>query len=653
LGYTNGLREGLFGERFGAWYRADKICFKTVAEGADSCTLLLFGKEKEEPKKQIPMSRVGNSAVFYTEVTERDVKGCVTYLFSIGNRTISDVYARRVQGKAVFGTLEGEVRPMIPIRGTADCVGKSLSPFVCAPFSELIFYKLHVRGFTKHASSGVKNKGTFAGLTEKIPYLKELGINAVLLMPVYEFEECMEVSQNCGCLSRKQLAQYEARYGDEFVKVQKSYETGQVSKNVERVNYWGYTSNNYYFAPKTSYAADKKHPEEELCMLVESLHDAGIAVFYEFYFDTGVKKSLIAECLRYWTYRYGADGFRFIGENGVLPLLLEDPYLSGVKFLVTDNSSFGTTGAESFEERRVALYNDGFRNVMRRFVKGDENMVGEFVGRLCGEQKAFAQIQYVADQNGFSVYDVYAYDRKHNEGNGEENKDGEDYNYSWNCGFEGETSKKKVSALRARMRKNALSTVLLSQSVPMLFMGDEFGHTKQGNNNAYCQDNEISWLCWRLNKEKREQLYFVKDLIELRRSHGILSGGRLLRGNDWKNVGLPDVSYHGVQLWQPDFAPYSRTVSVLLSGAYGEGSQEDLYLLFNMHWEELLFALPTEFCAGTVTNRWEMILDTSGECALLAVNEGKEIAVTADESLTEYYCKVPARTVVVLTRKRR
>ncbi|MBQ8800171.1 MAG: hypothetical protein IJZ55_11465 [Lachnospiraceae bacterium] len=653
MGYTNGLWEGMFGEQFGAWRRTGKICFKTVAEGADNCTLLLFGKGKEEPKKEVPMTRIGNSAVFYTEVSEKDAKGCMTYLFAGENGRFTDVYAKAVCGKEEFGIVEEDVRPMLPNPKEADDTeAEQKNRFVSSRFSDLIVYKLHVRGFTKHASSGVKYKGTFMGLMEKIPYLKELGINAVLLMPVYEFDECMEVSQNCGCLSQKQLAQYEARYGEEFVKVQKSYETGKETKTVERVNYWGYSNNNFYFAPKASYAADKKHPEEELCLLVNALHEAGIAVFYEFYFGSDVKRSLITECLRYWTYRYGADGFRLIGENGALPLLLEDPYLAGVKFFVTDTGSIGSAGAQSFEDRRVAMYNDGFRNVMRRFVKGDENMVGEFVGRFCEDKKEFAQIQYIADQNGFSVYDLFAYDRKHNEENGEENKDGEDYNYSWNCGIEGETQKKKINALRAKLRKNALSMVLLSRSVPMLFMGDEFGQTKKGNNNAYCQDNEISWLNWRLNKERQEQFSFVKDLIELRKSHGILSGGRMLRGSDWKNVGLPDVSYHGVQLWQPDYAPYSRTVSVLLNGAYGEEAQADLYLLFNMHWEELLFALPTEIQGGKPVCNWEKISDTSGACEMRSVNVGKEVAVTADESLTEYFCKVPARTVVVLERKR-
>ena len=650
MGYTDGLWQEIIGGMSGAWCRAEQICFKTVAEGAEHCTLLLFGKGKETPEQELEMTRIGNSAVFYAEVPQKAIKGCETYLFQGENGTFTDVYARGVCGKDTFGSLNGEVRPVLPKpRKTVSELQESTDIFTCPAFSDLLFYKLHVRGFTKHGTSGVTKKGTFAGLTEKIPYLKELGVNAVLLMPVYEFDECMEVSQSYGKLSAKQLAQYTALYGEEFAKVQQAYENGKEETSVDRVNYWGYTAKNFYFAPKAAYAADKKHPEEELCSLAEALHAAGIAVFYEFFFGDGVKKSLITDCLRYWTYRYGADGFRLIGANGALPLLLEDPYLAGVKFLVTDGPDC-TAYAEAFGERRIGVYNDGFRNVMRRFVKGDENVVGEFVGRLCSERKEFAQIQYIADQNGFSLYDLYAYDRKHNEANGEDNKDGEEYNHSWNCSVEGETPKKKVNALRARLRKNALSTVLLSQSVPMLFMGDEFGHTKQGNNNAYCQDNEISWLNWRLNKEKKEQLSFVKELIAFRKAHVILAGGRALRGSDWKNIGLPDVSYHGVQLWQPDYAPYSRTVSVLFSGAYGEPVQEDLYLLFNMHWEELRFALPTKVCAGKVTCAWKTVLDTSGESELLEVNEGKEIAVTADEALTEYYCKVPARTVVVLTR---
>ncbi|MDD6035049.1 MAG: alpha-amylase [Lachnospiraceae bacterium] len=647
--YTDGMWQGIFSGMSGAWPRADKVCFRTVAEGAGECTLLLFAKGEDEPVKRIPMLRIGNSAVFYAEVLRKDLNPFETYMFEREDGCcFTDAYAKSICGKAVFGKIETQVRPKLPQTPEEREAG-----FVCPAFSSLIFYKLHVRGFTKHVSSGVKKKGTFAGLEEKIPYLSELGINAVLLMPAYEFDECMEVSSGCGSLSAKQLAEYEARYGSEFVKVQQSYEKeGKEVKTVEKVNYWGYTDKNYYFAPKTSYAAEKENAEAELRHLTDALHKAGIAVFFEFFFRDDVKQCMITDCLRYWTYVYGADGFRLVGGDRALPLLLEDPYLSGVKFLVTEYRGNGFSTGNGFEERRVALYNDGFRNVMRRFVKGDENVVGEFVNNLSSDTAEYAQIRYIADQNGFSLYDIYAYDRKHNEENGEENRDGETYNHSWNCGIEGETAKKKIRLLRERLRKNALSTVFLAQSVPLLFAGDELCHTKSGNNNAYCQDNEISWLNWRLNKEKREQLAFVKELIAFRKEHGVLCGGRKLRGSDWKGVGMPDISYHGVTLWQPDFAPYSRTVSVLLSGAYSPTEREDdLYLLFNMHWEELLFALPVEFHAGKVENAWEIALSTSGESEIVNINKGKQVAVTADESLTECYCKVPARSVVVLKRK--
>lgn len=652
MGYTKGLWQGMFGGMSGAVCRADKICFRTVAEGAATCTLLLFEKGNTEPGHKISMTRIGNSTVFYAEVTKKELLAYDTYLFADENGTFSDNYATHVSGRDEFGKQEGCVCAALPKK--ESYVVKE-DGFVCPAFSDLIFYKLHVRGFTKHASSGVKKKGTFAGLTEKIPYLKELGINAVLLMPVYEFDECKEVSYGCGCLSAKQLAQYEARYGSEFVKVQQSYEkNGMGQGQVDQVNYWGYTPNNFYFAPKASYAAEPDKAEAELVKTVQALHEAGIAVFFEFFFGEGTKKGFILDCLRYWTYVYGADGFRLVGGEDALPFLLEDAYLSGVKFLVTSPQGTGPALTEEGDKRCVAAYNDGFRNVMRRFVKGDENVVAEFAGLFCREDAQCANVQYIADQNGFSLYDLYAYDRKHNEQNGEDNKDGEEYNHSWNCGIEGETTKKKIVALRSRLRKNALCTVLLSQGVPMLFAGDEFGQTKQGNNNAYCQDNEISWLNWRWNKERKDQFGFTKELIACRKAYSGLFGGRLLRGSDWKNLGMPDLSYHGVALWQPDYAPYSRTVSVLLSSAYGRKTQEaDLYFLFNMHWEELQFALPMELSADKRGEKWETVIDTSGEAKVFAVNEGKQVAFSADESLTEHYCKVPARTIVVLHRKKK
>lgn len=644
MGYTEGLCEDGYGRMPGICYGAENVEFRVISE-TQVCELVLFGAS-EKQEKRIPMCRMGSSSVFCVRLSKKEVESYETYLFETENGRFVDSYARAVCGRENFGVIGREIRSRLPERRKKGKAG-----FVCPAFSSLLFYKLHVRGFTKHTSSGVKQKGTFAGLMEKIPYLKELGITAVLLMPVYEFDECMKVSKTKGALSREQLQWYEERYGSEFVKAQQAYERQyEEITTVEKVNYWGYTGSNFYFAPKASYAADAAHAGEELQACVEALHAAGIAVFYEFFFENGVSWMMILDCLRYWTHTYGADGFHLIGNGLPMRLLLEDAYLSGVKFMVTDMTGLQTEGG-CFEKGRVALYNDGFRNVMRRFVKGDENTVGEFLQQFCMAAPETGKIQYIADQNGFSLYDLYAYDRKHNEENREENKDGEDYNYSWNCGVEGETTKKKIAALRARLRKNALCMAFLAQSVPLLFAGDEFGHTKKGNNNAYCQDNEISWLNWRWNKERKEQVEFVKKLIDLRKRYVLLNGGKVLRESDYRGLGLPEFSYHGVMLWQPDFAPYSRTISLLLCGGYAtEGPKDDIYLLFNMHWEELSFALPGGQSAYEHGSRWKVALDTSEKCEIVGREDKKAYAVTADTAGQEWVCKVPPRTVVVVTR---
>lgn len=629
----------------GAERRENSVFFCTSVQKGDFCRLILCPKKKEAKKKSVNMERAGQSRVFTAELPSEHLREYEAYYFEDAKGKFEDVYAKALTGRESFGMRQEEHALIPPMQDDFE----NMAGFVCPAFSSLIFYKLHVRGFTKSGSVSAGKRGTFAGLKEKIPYLKELGINAVLLMPVYEFDECMKESV-LGVLPAETMAEYEKRYGSDFVKAQLEYETNP-QMTAMKVNYWGYTESNYYFAPKASYASNPKNAPKELTECVNALHAAGIAVFFEMYFGRNTKHSLMAECLRYWTFTFGADGFRLIGEALPMQLFLDDPYLAGVKFLVTTESEAMQDCPQAFDERRCAVYNDAFKVAMRRFIKGDENTIPEFTARLCGENDKFAKMHYIADQNGFSLYDLYAYDRKHNEENGEDNKDGDDYNYSWNCGTEGDTSKKKILALRAQLRKNALCSVLLSRGVPMLFAGDEFGHTQKGNNNAYCQDNEVSWLNWRKNKERREQYEFTRQLIAFRREHELLEGGRLLTSEDPKKLGFPEVSYHGVSLWQPDFAPYSRTVAVLFCGGYAKnGKKEDVFLLFNMHWEEHSFGLPGQNGKGD-GSEWSIALDTSLKASVRMKEDLRSFAVSADPSLTEWVCAVPPRSIVVLVRK--
>lgn len=563
-----------------------RLMFAVAADGVKECKVLLFRCGQKEAAEVVSMCRYGESSVFTLELKRN--KEYYAYLYEADGVTFVDPYAQALIGREQFGERNGKTLALLPEE----------RPFVYSPveggtkpFSDLIFYKLHVRGFTMHESSGVKKKGTFAGLREKIPYLKKLGINALLLMPIYDFSECEEEVSGRELL---QMTDYIKKYGPEFAKTQQALEAQEKEKKQGKVNYWGYAKQNYYFAPKAAFAAEPVHVREEFAACVEALHKAGIAVFLEFIFTPETKQALMIDCLRFWVREYGVDGFRINSELVPMSLLLEDPFLSSTRFLVTscqDNRlKAGPNGA------RVAEYNDGFQNSMRRYIKGDECMVGEFFQYMTRSGDTVAKINYVADHNGFSLYDVYAYDRKHNEENGENNRDGAEYNYSWNCGEEGETNKKKLQQLRATMRKNLLATVLLAQGTPLLMAGDEFCHTKFGNNNSYCQDNEVSWLNWKMTVEKKKQLAFVKELIAFRKEHKVLHNNRMLSGMDYLSVGMPDKSYHGVQQWNPDYAPYSRAAGILLSGAYVRTHQRkpdnDMYLIANMHWESLEFGLP-------------------------------------------------------------
>ena len=563
-----------------------RLIFAVAADGVKECKLLLFQCGQTEAIEVVPMCRYGESSVFTLELKRK--KEYYAYLYEADGVTFVDPYAQALTGREQFGNWSGKTLALLPNERPFVC--KSVEDGVKS-FADLIFYKLHVRGFTMHESSGVKKKGTFAGLREKIPYLKKLGINALLLMPVYEFGECEEKTSGMEIL---QMADYIKKYGPEFAKTQQVLEQREQKNQQSKVNYWGYAKHNFYFAPKAAFASDAGKVREEFAACVEALHKAGIAVFLEFIFTSETKQALMIDCLRFWVREYGVDGFRINSELAPMSILLEDPFLSSTRFIVTscqDNTlKAGPYGA------RVAEYNDGFQNSMRRYIKGDECMVGEFFQYMTRSGETVAKINYVADHNGFSLYDVYAYDRKHNEENGENNRDGAEYNYSWNCGEEGETKKKKILQLRSTMRNNMLAAVLLAQGTPLLMAGDELCHTKQGNNNSYCQDNEISWLNWKMTAEKKKQLAFVKELIAFRKEHKVLHNNRTLSGMDYLSVGMPDKSYHGVQQWNPDYAPYSRAAGILLSGAYVRTHKRkpdsDMYLIANMHWESLEFGLP-------------------------------------------------------------
>lgn len=508
-------------------------------------------------------------------------------MYEVDGKEFVDPYAAVIHGRERWGKRVGKacVRGGISLE---EFDWKDDSP-LGTPFSDMILYQLHVRGFTKHASSKVEHRGSFAGLMEKIPYLKDLGINAVLLLPCYEFDEIQAAQKPHGIPAGEVPA---VRTAEDEAK-QKS----TVSKNDQvKLNYWGYgQSETYYCAPKAAYAADPHRAGLEFKALVRSLHQAGIEVLLDIYFMPGTNVCLMEDCLRNWVLEYHIDGFRVNQEVMPAQMLVSDPVLSGVK-LLTDYWNRELIAGAYGESGTFAEYNEGFMNCARRYLKSDEGQVEGFAGLFRRGSDNLASINFMTHVNGFTMTDLVSYDVKHNEQNGEGNQDGTEYNYSWNCGVEGKSRKKFIQARRMCQIRNAFAMMLLAQGTPMLLAGDEFGNTQEGNNNPYCQDNEITWLDWRMTSAKTEILEYVKKLIAFRRKHPVLHQGRELYMFDSLSCGMPDVSIHGTQAWKADFSYYSRMLAVLLYGDYrkkDDGTADDsLYIIFNMYWESRSFDLP-------------------------------------------------------------
>lgn len=563
------------------------VYFAVSIPHAKECKLLLYKYGCKTVKEIVTLTqkdRIGS--VFITKILWNEFH-FDSYLYEAMGKTFVDPYAKRIIGREVYGNVLSPKEKEL-VRGAFDFDEfdweGDLKPEIS--YSNLILYKLHVRGFTKDASSKVKHHGTYLGIIEKIPYLKELGVNALLMMPCVEFSEIIESSIHTPSYVEKPR---NLSYNEVFL--------DHLIEDSPKINYWGYTTEYQYFTPKTSYAFQTAQSNTEFKLMVRELHKHGIEVLMEMHFIRGTTLQLIQDCLRFWSMEYHIDGFRFSNELGLENFLASDPYLVRTKLL---NHSWNT---EMIYERDIipnykvlADYNDSFLIDIRRFLKGDEDQLSKFAEhfRCSYEKKTF--IHYITEHNGFTLMDLYSYDVKHNEDNGENNLDGTDYNYSWNCGVEGKTKKKKISELRTRIRKNALTVLILSQGVPMLYAGDEFGNTQNGNNNAYCMDSSLSWINWKDERNRDSLFTFTKELIYLKKKHKILRMDQGFLGMDCFACGYPDISFHGTKAWRPEYFNYSRTLGIFLYGNYAKIDEnvfdDSFYLAFNMHWEIHRFDLP-------------------------------------------------------------
>lgn len=477
------------------------------------------------------------------------------------------------------------------------------------PFDEALIYRLHVKGFTAHKSSGTKFKGTYKGIIDKIPYMKELGVNIVELMPAYDFDEITSV--------------FADRKDDKNGMQVNPF--GDVQSEAEKVNYWGYTTASY-FAPKASYAtASGREVGDEFKEMVQALHNAGMEIIMEFHFSDEMKPYMVMDCIRYWVMEYHIDGIHVNLNVVPVNMIKTDPLLANIKILGDRWELVNDYYTPRKGIKHLAICNDGFMCVARKFLKSDEGQTYDISVKLKENPKDAGLVNYLSTHNSFTLMDCVSYDRKHNEANGENNQDGSDLNYSWNCGVEGPTRKKKIVEIRKQQIRNAITMLLVSQGTPMIMAGDEMGRTCQGNNNPYCHDNDINYINWNDLKKNNDIYMFTKFMIQFRKEHKLLHMVDELRMMDYLSKGCPDLSVHGVEPWRPDFNYVSRCFGMMYNQAYAqEGKKGKLYIMFNMYWEEQEFNVP----ASEAGMKWKVLFSTVDKDIKEAAINGRTFTVS-------------------------
>ena len=650
------VRPGIY-DLNGATPLQNGVNFTIHTCGGTSCELLLFHRAQEEPFAVLPFPEAYKIGDVYSMIVYGLNIDEFEYAYRVDgpycpekgllfdkNKILLDPYAKAVAGQRTWGIRWDHTYHARVVKDRFDWGDMPQSK---KELCDLIIYELHVRDFTHHPSSGVQHRGTFSGLMEKIPYLKELGINAVELMPIFEFDETM----NSRTVDDKQLLEC-----------------------------WGYNTVGF-FAPNSSYTAANEHNQEgtELKTLIKALHDNGIEVILDVVFNhtaegnekgntfsfkgfdnniyymltpdgnyynfSGcgntlncnhpVVQQLILECLRYWTINYRVDGFRFdlasiLGRNEdgspmnnppLLRTLADDSILSNVKLIAEAWDAGGLYQVGSFPASgRWAEWNGRYRDSLRSYLKGDSWNAWDAAWSISGSGDLYGGyydnthsnyagynscVNFLTCHDGFTLYDLYAYNDKHNEANGWNNTDGANDNRSWNCGAEGETEDPEVLALRRRMIRNACAVLMCSRGTPMFLAGDEFGNTKFGNNNSYCQDNITSWLDWRMLEKNKDLFEFFKFMIAFRKKHPVIH-----KQLPTSVCGMDPIHTHNLNAEETDIPRDARTFCVSFAGYDKEKGKDDLiYVAVNTFWEDVTITLPNLHGRGA----WHLSVNTYGD----------------------------------------
>lgn len=657
----------------GATIQANGVNFSLFSGSATGVELLLFNQhDSPQPFQTIPLIPSKNKTFHFWHIFVRDLKAGAHYAFRVSGPSVPEQGLRHNRNKVLLDPYARGNTNTVWKRGEAcndsDNVSTSMRSVVIdpsdydwegdrplnRPIEDTLIYEMHVRGFTKSPSSKVKHSGTFEGLIEKIPYLKDLGVTAVELMPIFDFDETVPLRTVDG----KPLW-----------------------------NYWGYSTIGY-FAPHTAFCVSPEHGLhlKEFRDAVKALHKAGIEVILDVVFnhtDEGnhqgptfsfrgldnlsyyflvpsakqyymdysgcgntfncnhpIVEKFILECLRYWVKEAHIDGFRFDegsilsrGEDGAPqvhpPLVWQaelDEDLMDTKLIAEAWDAAGLYQIGHFPGDRWGEWNGRYRDTIRRFVKGDGGIVGQVADAIGGCANLYQvrggkptnSINFINCHDGFTLNDLVSYNSKHNEGNGESNSDGINENLSWNCGTEGPSNNAAIEKLREQQIRNFATILMLSRGVPMLLAGDEVRNTQYGNNNAYCQDNQIGWFDWSGPEKHAGLLRFWRRMIKFRKKYGAVRVNSFFTGEVNKR-GLTDVSWHGTKLFSPGW--YDSQARALGFTLAGFDLDPDIHVMMNMHWEALDMDVP-----AIPGRRWFRVVDTSMPSPSDIADPGMEVA---------------------------
>ncbi|MBO6214067.1 MAG: hypothetical protein J6N76_00860 [Lachnospiraceae bacterium] len=478
------------------------------------------------------------------------------------------------------------------------------------PAEDIILYKAHIRGITMNAGLPAEKKGNYLGVIDMLPRLKKLGITAIEFMPIYEFEELKYPSHLTYDDKNRRIKKVGEAYG---------------------VNYWGYGDGDY-FSPKTSYFGGDD-AVIHMCEMVDAIHGAGMEIYMEISAEASrVGEDVIIDMLRFWNENYRIDGFHLLGIDYPIERVVKDPYLADCKIFyenIPTECLFSEKG-----KKRLFITNDGFLYALRRIQNHFDGNAAELANMMRRQNESFGFVNYASNNIGFSLYDSYSYGEKHNEANGEENRDGQNYNCSTNHGVEGETKRREVLRARFTSMRTAFALLMTSQAIPMILSGDEVANTRYGNNNPYCQDNNVAWVRYRVSAAKERISDYLAALIRFRNAHPVLKSSYELKRNDHKSLGFPDLSYHGREHWIMGIGGEKKGIGILYNGDYSEGgSGEDVMLCINFYYGEETFALPK--LPGD--RKWYYISNTQEE----VFGENERLCANQNE------CIVPGGTVSI------